>query len=186
MSKIPKFLYHGTAFPMKAGDILNIGQNFDSNMAERLSGVWATSSLDKAKAFGIFGCVKGRGFSVIDVDGKRLFMQNISENPKHTFYVCTLDSSGFEVDRGDEYINRDPSVVADVESYGVENEAGSGGYRLYQFDSLPASAGKPAPPEEREIFERYIAEGKYREIDLPSMFSAARLDRMKARQGMDR
>jgi hypothetical protein len=168
MTGLPKTIYHGSASPLKAGDVLRPGKSLDSDMSQELTAIFATPDVDYAKSFAITSSIGNRG--IIWFDGKQFIAQKMTRfppSPESKFFIFELDSKGFELDKRREYFYMGEKEILAVHEFNLLDEIKNIGIEFYEFDDFDEEADKDMTLEKRkEIFDRGIRDKKYHKVNL--------------------
>ena len=169
MSENLRYFYHGSCHKIGVGEMLHQGRQYNRNSTEWVSGVFATSSLEKAKYFGIVNCIAANvPYSRRAKRNKKIYMEDIAENVKPKFYIYLVGADGFVLDDNDEYICPGDVMVQNVIEFDLVETLESEGWEIY----LTPHTDKNAPVQQRiEQMSNYITSNQAKRINVAERIS---------------
>ena len=128
-----EYLYHGSIHKLNVGDKLLCHKQYNHNSTDVISVVFATSSLDKAKYFGIVNCLAAKIPGSRRVKGgKRIYMEDIEPNIQPKFYVYSVAPNDFVVDATDEYVCQHDVEIIEVAEFDLVETLDKDGWQIYK------------------------------------------------------
>jgi len=132
-----QYLYHGSCNKLSIENKLLCHKQWNRSSSKIVSGVFATTSIEKAKYFGIVNCISANiAGSRRRLDGKKIYMEDLSNVIKPKFYIYLVDSTGFELDEGNEYICHNDVKILDVKEFDLVKMLDSEGWEIYKIPNL--------------------------------------------------
>ena len=173
---IIKTLYHGTIRKLNKGDFLKCNTTFDSYLTKILTGVFATTNLQRAKFFGIRNCLKHNGMTILE--NKKIYLEKLRDRLLVKFYVYYVDSKGFvpdNLDRG-EYVRFNNTKISNLLEFDLANEVENGRWEIYLVNKLPETESKR---HKQTLMREYIKSGRYKSVDVLNIIQRQRVPAMR-------
>ena len=161
--------YHGSATKID-GDFLEPKEQFNSVQNKRVVGAFVTSDADYAKFFALVKCISGRG--QINLDGKKIFFERISDSIKPEFNLYTVvENPGekFIHDKGTEYYSPTTIKISKRQVCNTVEEIENFGYEVYVLNEpLKNKPNKQASDNSHVQSEmrQAIINGAYHRVDV--------------------
>jgi len=161
---IIKILYHGSS---RKVDLLEARENFDSDLSKKMRGVFATPNFIYAKDFAINSCLAN---GMTKFKSGKFYLENIRKQPSEKFYIYSVDSAGFVLDKRNEYVRFADTKIIDVQEFDVIKEIESEGYEIFLMDEIDQNL---SINEKNKIIGEYIKAGKFKRVDIPKIIRAS-------------
>jgi len=160
-------LYHGSIHKLNFGDKLLCHKQYNHNSTDVMSVVFATSSLDKAKYFGIVNCLAAKipGSRRVKM-GKRIYMEDIEANIQPKFYVYSVAPDGFVFDATDEYVCQNDVEIIKVAEFDLVETLDKEGWQIYK---TPHTDNKAKTAERIKQMHEFIDSGQVERVDVASL-----------------
>lgn len=158
------YLYHGSVRKLNVGDKLLCHTQYNHNSSDTVSGVFATSDLDRAKYFGIINCVRANIPNTRSRKSKKkLYLEDIRPDIIKKFYIYSVEAKDFVLDDADEYICDHDVVICDVAEFDLITTLEQEGWEIYK---IPHVDKKLSVSQQIEQMTEFIKSGQAYRVDL--------------------
>lgn len=162
-----KYLYHGSDRKLNIGDKLLCHTSYNKYSTEKVHACFATSSIAKAKYFGIINCIRPRILGARScMDNNKLYITDVAPVIKPKFYVYMVDFDDFVLDAKNEYMSDHDVLVRDIVEFDLVDTLNRDGLEVYQVPhtdkSLPVS-------EQIEQLQNFIYSGQAYRLDIAEL-----------------
>ena len=164
LGKVGK-LYHGSIVKLNKGDLLNCNDSYNNSGTDKINGVFATSSHEEARFFGLRGCISEIGITKLDADdsNKNIYVDNLRPTIIPQFYIYSVNPDRFNLDVRDEYVCTEDVEIQEVEIINVVDEFKLGGWHVFQVPRINRT--RPMSKQFEQMNE-YIKTKNFIEVDI--------------------
>lgn len=166
-----QYLYHGSVNKLNVGDKLLCNRQYNHNSTDVVSGVFATSDLDRAKYFGIINCIRANIPNTRSRKSRKvLYLEDIRPDIIKKFYIYSVKPTDFILDAEDEYICEHDVVICKVDEFDLVNVLEQEGWKIYKIPQLDK---KQPVSKQIEQMTEFIESGKAIQLDISKMVDSA-------------